>query len=79
MFEQLEKIKEAEGCDGSETCIGMSPFMCFSVTRDYNCKPHMDKNDYDIGFMIWIQEGQYLNLLLFVVLKLFLQLLYCTF
>ena len=56
VFEQLEKIKEAEGCDGSEACIGMSPFMCFSVTQDYNCKPHVDKDDYDIGFTIWIQE-----------------------
>ena len=54
MFEQLKKIKEAEGCDGSEAYIGMSSFMCFSVTRDYNWKPHVDKDDYDVGFIIWI-------------------------
>ena len=52
-FEQLEKIKETEGCDGNEACIGMS----FIVTQDYNCKPHVDKDDYDIEFIIWIQEG----------------------
>ena len=57
VFEQLEKIKEVEGCDGSEACIEMSPFTCFSVTRDYNCKPHLDKDHYGVGFIIWIQEG----------------------
>ena len=57
MFKQLEQIKEAEGCDGGDACIGASPFTCFTVTRDYNCKPHIDKDDYDIGFIIWIREG----------------------
>ena len=57
VFEQLERIKEAESCDGGDACIGASPFTCFTVTRDYNYKPHVDKDDYDIGFIIWIQEG----------------------
>lgn len=57
VFEQLEKIKEGEGFVSSEASIGFSPFTSFSITRDYNCKPHIDKDDYDLGFIIWIQEG----------------------
>ena len=66
VFEQLEKIKEAEGFLSTESSIGASPFTSFTVTREHNCKPHIDKNDYDLGFIIWIQEGEWLNLLLFL-------------
>ena len=57
MFEQLEQIKESEGFDAGDACIEASPFMCFTVTHNYNCKSHLDKDDYNIGFIIWIQEG----------------------
>ena len=57
VFEQFEKIKEAEGCDGSEACIRMSSFTCFSIIQDYNSKPKVDKDNYNVGFIIWIQEG----------------------
>ena len=66
VFEQLKKIKEAEGFLSTEASIGASPFTSFIVTRDCNCKPHIDKDDYDLGFIIWIQEGWWLNLLLFL-------------
>ena len=66
VFEQLEKIKEVEGFLSTEASIGASPFTSFTVTCDYNCKPHIDKDDYDLGFIFWIQEGGWLNLLLFL-------------
>ena len=49
------------------------------MTCDYNCRPHIDKDDYDLGFIIWIQEGWWLNLLLFFFLKLFFRILYSPF
>ena len=65
VFEQLEKIKEAKGFLSTEASIGASSFTSFTVTRDYNCKLHIDKDDYDLGFIIWIQEGWWLNMLFF--------------
>ena len=79
VFEQLEKIKEAEGFLGNEASIGMTPFTSFTVTCNYNYKPHINKDDNDLGFIIWIQEGWWLNLLLFFVLKLFCRILHCPF
>ena len=79
VFELLEKIKEAEGFLSNEASIEMSPFISFTVTSDYNCKPHIDKDGYDLGFIIWIQEDWWLNLLLFFVLKFFCRILHCLF
>ena len=52
VFEQLEKIKEVEGFLSTKASIGASPFTSFTVTHDNNCKLHIDKDDYDLGFII---------------------------
>jgi len=40
--------------------MGNSPFTSFGITRDYNVRLHVDKNDYDFGFILWLHEGMFL-------------------
>jgi hypothetical protein len=60
VFEQLQKVCDFEGFAKGEACIGNSPFTTFVVARDYNCRPHIDGDDYGLGFILWVEEGKYL-------------------
>ena len=71
IFAHLERIKESKGFLQNKACIGISPFTSFTVTQGCNCKPYLDKDDYDLGFILWIQEGICFNLFSIVVVKLF--------
>lgn len=57
VFKQLHNIVNMEGFHHGEPVLGSSPFTTFAVTSDYNCRPHLDKDDYDLGFIIWLQRG----------------------
>lgn len=63
VFQHLNKILNVEGFTNGEASLGRSPFTSFVVTRDYNVRPHVDQDDYDFGFIIWLQEGIYFFLL----------------
>lgn len=62
VFNYLDKIKETEGFKEGEACIGNSPFTTFTMTCDHNCRPHLDWDDYDLGFIIWLYEDDMLTL-----------------
>ena len=57
LFEHLESIPRVEGFDDEDARIGGGPFSSFSTARDFNCRPHKDEDDYDYGFIFWLQEG----------------------
>lgn len=63
IFEHLRKILEVEGFNNGEASLGKSPFTTFAVTRDYNCRPHLDGDDYDLGFILWLQEGMFFEVI----------------
>nr|PNR27216.1 hypothetical protein PHYPA_030697 [Physcomitrium patens] len=56
LFQHLDNIVIAEGFSNSGACIGNGPFTSFAITRDFNCRPHRDEDDYDFGFIIWLRE-----------------------
>jgi hypothetical protein len=43
-----------EGLKGEEARFGGTPFILFSVTKDYSANPHIDDKDYGFGFVIWL-------------------------
>lgn len=62
LFQHLDNIVIAEGFSNSGACIGNGPFTSFAITRDFNCRPHRDEDDYDFGFIIWLREGNIIQL-----------------
>jgi len=48
---------EVEGFGAGGALIGKSPFTSFAIIRDYNCRPHLDQDDYDLGFILWLEQG----------------------
>ena len=71
IFAHFKRIKELEGFLQNEAYIGTSLFTSFTITCDYNCKPHLDKDNYNLGFILWVQEDICFNLFSIVVVKLF--------
>ena len=59
IFQHLQNVVQNEGFHNGEVVVERSPFTSFSITRDYNCRPHLDQDDYDLRFIIWLQEGIY--------------------
>lgn len=57
VFKHLRNIVKTEGFQAGEASIGESPFTSFALTKDYNCRPHTDDDDYDLGFIIWCKRG----------------------
>lgn len=61
VYKHLHNIVKLEGFQSGEPLFGSSPFTSFVVTRDYNCRPHLDQDDYDLGFIIWLLPGTYID------------------
>jgi len=63
VFEHLRKIVQAEGFTNNEATMGNSPLTSFAITHNYNVRPHVDQDDYDFGFILWLQEGMFFLIL----------------
>lgn len=62
VFQDLRKILQIEGFTNSETCFRKTSFTTFAITRDYNYRPHLDQDDYDLEFILWLKEGMVFHL-----------------
>ncbi len=57
-MEGLEsKRKRLNIDDGEGRLVDQSPFISFALTRNYEMKIHVDVDDADICFILWIHEG----------------------
>ncbi len=57
-MEGLEsKRKRLNIDDGEGRLVDQSPFTSFALTRNYEVKIHVDADDADICFIVWIHEG----------------------
>ena len=54
VFQHLNKILNVEDFMNGEALLGRSPFTFFVLARDYNVRPHIDHDDYDLRFIIWL-------------------------
>jgi hypothetical protein len=43
-----------EGLKGEEAQFEGTPFILFSITKDYSTNPHVDDKDYGFSFVIWL-------------------------
>ena len=57
LFQHLESIPTAEGFLADDARIGGGPFSSLCTSRDFNCRPHKDEDDYGYGFIFWLREG----------------------
>jgi hypothetical protein len=48
--------------DGEGRVVHQSPFTSFVLTRNYEVKIHVDVDDADICFILWIHEGMLVGL-----------------
>ncbi len=63
VMEGLESKRKRLNIDDGEGCVvDQSPFTSFTLTRNYEMKIHVDVNDVDICFILWIHEGMLVNL-----------------
>ncbi len=55
--------------DGEGRLVNQSSFTLFALTRNYAVNIHVDVNDADICFILWIHEGMVggLNLFHFII------------
>jgi hypothetical protein len=53
IFYHLYKIHWTEGVNPNEDCMGKSPFIGISISRDYHCNVHSDTNDFSYNFFVW--------------------------
>jgi len=57
-MEGLEsKRKRLNIDDGEGRLVDQSPFTSFTLTKNYEVKIHVDVDDADICFILWIHEG----------------------
>jgi hypothetical protein len=57
-MEGLEsKRKRLNIDDGEGRLVDQSPFTSFALTRNYEVKIHVNVDDADICFILWIHEG----------------------
>jgi hypothetical protein len=57
-MEGLEsKRKRLNIDDGEGRLVDQSPFTSFALTRNYGVNIHVDVDDVDICFILWIHEG----------------------
>ncbi len=62
-IEGLEsKKKRLNIDDGEGRVVDQSPFTSFALTRNYEVKIHVDVDDVDICFILWIHEGMLASL-----------------
>ncbi|KAG0566139.1 hypothetical protein KC19_7G040900 [Ceratodon purpureus] len=54
MMDRLDKILLNEGLVEDHGRFGNTPFTCFSITRNYECRPHDDPTDYGYGVLLWL-------------------------
>jgi hypothetical protein len=69
-MEGLEsKRKRLNIDDGEGRLVDQSPFTSFALTRNYGVNIHVDVDDADICFILWIHEGMLggLNLFHFII------------
>jgi hypothetical protein len=65
-MEGLEsKRKRLNIDDGEGRLVDQSPFTSFALTRNYGVNIHVDVDDADICFTLWIREGMLAGLNLF--------------
>ena len=58
----MEMVRSKENLPQHVAWVGESPFIGMSITRDYTCNPHIDEDDLDYGFFIWLgANGKFLN------------------
>ncbi len=48
--------------DGEGRVVDQSPFTSFALTKNYEVKIHVDVDDVDICFIVWIHEGMLTSL-----------------
>jgi hypothetical protein len=62
-MEGLEsKRKRLNIDDGERRVVDQSSFTSFALTRNYEVKIHVDVDDSDICFILWIHEGMLVSL-----------------
>jgi hypothetical protein len=62
-MEGLEsKRKRLNIDDGESRVVDQSPFTSFVLTRNYEVKIHVDVDDFNICFILWIHEGMLVSL-----------------
>ncbi len=62
-MEGLEsKRKRLNIDDGEGHLVDWSSFTSFALTRNYEMKIHLDVDDANICFILWIHEGMLVNL-----------------
>lgn len=55
----FENILVNEGLHGAHGRFGGTPFTAFAITKDYNCLPHNDPNDYGYGIIVWLHPSKF--------------------
>jgi hypothetical protein len=78
IFQHLYQIRKDEGVAINEGCMGNSPFIGISITKDYHCSVHNDSNDFSYNFFIWLGDGKFLYSTLLYSTLLYSTLLYST-
>jgi hypothetical protein len=62
-MEGLEsKRKRLNIDDGEGRLVNQSLFTSFALTKNYEVKIHVDVDDFNICFMLWIHEGMFVSL-----------------
>ncbi len=62
-MEGLESKRKRLNIDDGEGCVvHQSPFTSFALTKNYEVKIHVDIDDADICFILWIHEGMLVSL-----------------
>jgi hypothetical protein len=76
IFDHLYQIRESEGVNPKERCMGHSPFTSISITQDYHCNMHTDSNDFFYSFFVWLSTNGTLFFITLFLLLLFSLLLF---
>ncbi len=62
-MEGLESKRKRLNIDDEEgRVVDQSPFTSFALTKKYEVKIHVDVDDADICFILWIHEGMLASL-----------------
>jgi len=62
-MEGLESKRKRLNIDDGKGCVvDQSPFTSFTLTKNYEVKIHVDVDDANICFILWIHEGMLVSL-----------------